>query len=422
MTEDVRAKPATGTRRPRDRKAQIVRAAGDLFYRRGYHNVGTGHIAEAVGITAGALYRHFSSKQDMLAHALVDAFDQALDVVQQQAPEDLAAMVDGLAATAGERRHLGVLWNREARHLDPERRAMMRSRFFGFLTQFQEHLAAARPELAPADAELLSWCALAVLTSPSYHRTEINPEAMVQLLQRMTLAVCTTPFESATSQRLTAEPEPGLAPRSRRESILAAATHLLYARGYQLVSMDDVGAAVGMTNAGVYKYFDSKAELLSAVIARASEPLQLGLTRALAAATTPSEGLANAVDAYVDFALVHHDLVGILVSEVNNLPDLHRHSVRRAQHDYVEEWVRLLNDARPDLSEIEARFVVHAVLSVVNDVTRTADLMRRPALGAELRAISRRILDVDLTAGPVPAPLPRQRGVPAPTSGTARRE
>lgn len=419
MTEPVRATPAARGSRPRDRKAQIVRAAADLFYRRGYHNVGTEQIAQAVGITAGALYRHFSSKQDLLAHTLIDAFDQALVVVRREAPEDLTALLAGLAATAGERRHLGVLWNREARHLDEQRRRHLRAEFFGFLSAFQAHLRSARPELAPADVELLSWSALAVLTSPSYHRAEMAPDAMIGLLERMALAACTTPLSSGTAPVASpARREPGLTPRSRRESILAAATHLFYTRGYQAVSMDDIGAAVGITSTGIYTYFDSKVELLSATIARASEPLQLGLTMALGSASTPAEGLDRALDAYIDFALVHHDLVGILVSEVTNLPDPQRHSVRRAQHDYVEEWIQLLTQARPELSEAEARFVVHATLSIVNDVTRTRALMQRPSIGEDLRAITRRVLAVDTDLS-LRGPLPRQRDELVRTSGTA---
>jgi AcrR family transcriptional regulator len=396
---DTRAKPAVPTRRsrPRDRKDQIVRAAADLFYRRGYHNVGTEQIAQSVGVTAGALYRHFTSKQDLLAHALTDAFDRGLLVVRREAPEDLDALVAGLATTAGERRHLGVLWNRESRHLDDAVRDRLRADFFAFLAEFQTRLRAARPELEPGAAELLAWASLAVLTSPSYHGAVVAPDALIDLLRRMTLAVCTTPLVAPTGQpedstRATA----GLTPRSRREAILAAATRLFYARGYQATSMDEVGRAVGMTSTGVYKYFDSKAQLLAATIARASEPLHLGLTMALASATSAADGLERALDAYIDFALVHHDLVGILVSEVTNLPDDQRDEARRAQHDYVGEWIQLLAQARPELSEVEARFVVHAVLSVVNDVTRTRSLMQRPGIGDDLRSITRRVLAVDV--------------------------
>jgi AcrR family transcriptional regulator len=395
MTERVRRAKIASTPRPRDRKEQIITAAGELFYRRGFHNVGTEDIAQSVGITAGALYRHFKGKQDLLAHTLTDVFDAATTLVVDASATSLDEMIHGLAVTAGGRRDLGILWNREARHLDPERRSAMRERFFAFLEQFAIQLHKTRPELSEEDADLLSWCALGVLTSPSYHRTEISAERMVTLLEAMTMAVVTTPLDRERGPAREA-PAPGLQPSSRREAILAQATRLFYEHGFQAVTMDDVGSAVGMTSAGVYKYFPSKAELLSAVISRASEPLQLGLTQALAGATTDAEGLMNALDAYVEFAAVHHDLVGILVSEVTNLPDAHRHSVRRAQHDYVAEWVRLLRGTRPELSDRTARFLVHALLTVVNDVTRTSHLLQRSTIRTDLELIGRRLLATEV--------------------------
>ncbi len=51
------------TLRPRNRKAQIITVAREQFGRSGYHNVSMEGIASAVGITAGALYRHFPNKQ-----------------------------------------------------------------------------------------------------------------------------------------------------------------------------------------------------------------------------------------------------------------------------------------------------------------------------------------------------------------------
>jgi len=386
----------TRTPRPRDRKEQIIKAAGDLFYRRGYQNVSTGAIAESVGITAGALYRHFSGKQDLLAEALIDVFERGTTVVQDDDKSDLEGMVAGLAATAAARRDLGILWNREARHLDDERRDRLQERFFAFFERFSSRLHVLRPELSKDDANLLSWCALGVFTSPSYHSTPMDLPQVVELLTQTGMAVCTAPLAGTGGDTPATKAPTGLSPQSRHESILAAATRQFYERGYQAVTMDEIGAEVGITSTAVYKYFDSKAELLSAVIARASEPLSLGLTLALAAANTPAEGLLNALDAYVDFALVHHDLVGILVSEVTNLPQPQRHGVRRAQHDYVAEWVRLLTGTRPELSPAQARYLVHSVLTLVNDTTRTAPMLERASLAADLRLIGRRVIAVEL--------------------------
>src|SRR3954471_20958446 len=52
---------------PRDR---ILSAAGDLFYRHGIRAVGVDAIAEAAGTNKMTLYRHFSSKDELVAEYL----------------------------------------------------------------------------------------------------------------------------------------------------------------------------------------------------------------------------------------------------------------------------------------------------------------------------------------------------------------
>lgn len=395
MTQAGAAAPVRA-RRPRDRRQQIIRAAGDLFHRRGYANVGTGDIAGAVGITAGALYRHFRSKQEILACAIVDVLDQALLMVEDD-EQEFDQLVVSLTRAASERRDLGVLWHRESRHLDAEEQARLHRHLVKFLTRLAGEIEIARPELPRADAELLAWFVLSVLTSPSYHSAELAPGADVELLSRCALSVASLPFDHSDDAPPVAHSRAnGIAPMSRHEALIAVATRLFFERGYQSVTMDDIGAAVGMTGAGVYKHFESKPELLNATIARAAQPLQLGLSQALSRAGGAPEALQLALDAYVEFAIVHHHLVGILVSEVTNLPEQQRRSVRRAQADYVAEWVRLLRESRPELEQAQARYLVHAVLTVVNDATRTEQLMARADLDAVLRLACRSLLFVEL--------------------------
>src|SRR6476661_4180034 len=52
---------------PRER---ILAAAGDLFYRNGIRAVGVDAIAEAAGTNKMTLYRHFSSKDELVAEYL----------------------------------------------------------------------------------------------------------------------------------------------------------------------------------------------------------------------------------------------------------------------------------------------------------------------------------------------------------------
>src|SRR5262249_54699087 len=51
-------------------RARILAAAGDLFYRQGIRAVGVDAIAEAAGTNKMTLYRHFTSKDELVAEYL----------------------------------------------------------------------------------------------------------------------------------------------------------------------------------------------------------------------------------------------------------------------------------------------------------------------------------------------------------------
>jgi DNA phosphorothioation-dependent restriction protein DptG len=58
-------------------------------------------------------------------------------------------------------------------------------------------------------------------------------------------------------------------------------------------------------------------------------------------------------------------LAQVYYHEINNLPEDDRRRLRRKQRLYLEEWVHLVNEQRADLSDTDARAVVHAVIGAI---------------------------------------------------------
>ncbi|SEO61542.1 SACE_7040 family transcriptional regulator [Trujillonella endophytica] len=60
------------------RREQILRAAAQLFAERGSRSVGVDDVGAAVGVTGPAIYRHFASKDAMLAEMLLRISERLL--------------------------------------------------------------------------------------------------------------------------------------------------------------------------------------------------------------------------------------------------------------------------------------------------------------------------------------------------------
>ncbi len=84
------------------RQHQIFDAVRDLIINRGMEGVTINSIADAVGLTEGAIYRHFSSKQQILSLLIDDTERSLLDTVEkaqvvgESALENLKHILDSL--------------------------------------------------------------------------------------------------------------------------------------------------------------------------------------------------------------------------------------------------------------------------------------------------------------------------------------
>ena len=69
------------------RREQILQAAAQLFAERGSRAVGVDDVGAAVGVTGPAIYRHFASKDAMLAEMLLRISERLLEGGSERAAE-----------------------------------------------------------------------------------------------------------------------------------------------------------------------------------------------------------------------------------------------------------------------------------------------------------------------------------------------
>ncbi len=391
-------------RRPKDRKKQILEQAAQLFIERGFHSVKLEEIAEAAGVTARALYRHYDNKQALLAAVILNAQDEYQsarnasggDVHPTSGP--LHAELPDLIAAAVETRELTVLWQREARYLDKTDRAQVRERINAIVAGIQAGVALEIPELSPRHSELRAWAVSSTLTSLGRHSLGLPGNELEQLVYRACMAAARTPV-TATLDPLIAPPDEGGATFSRYETLLAAGARLFRARGYPAVSTSEIGKGVGIAGPGLYRSFASKQAILDALIRRFDEWSSLECIRAIRVNQQAKQRLRGLVDGRVRISLDEPDLVAVSVTELSSASTEVRDAFARGQGDRDAVWIELIRTLVPETSVAEARLLVAAAVSFIEDVARTWHLTRRAGVADEMTAIALSILTSRATAG-----------------------
>lgn len=162
---------------------------------------------------------------------------------------------------------------------------------------------------------------------------------------------------------------------ARRQQILDVAAHMFVERGFRGTSIDDLGAAIGVTGPALYRHFPAKEALLAELLIGVSEDLVNGAK----VRTSPSASdspLSSLVDYHVDFALDHPELITVQNRDLDCLSEIDQSLVRELQRAYVELWVGAVIDANPGTDRASARAGVHAAFGLMNSTPHSARLGR----------------------------------------------
>ncbi|MER6664591.1 TetR/AcrR family transcriptional regulator [Amycolatopsis japonica] len=359
---------STAAVRPRNRKQQIVDAAGRIFSEHGYHAASMEEIAADVGITAAALYRHFPNKYALFAacaNVMADRLVATLDEVAPGAPlaDVLAAVTQGTVV----HRASSGLYRWESRYLEREDRQSLALKFGQVVDRVAE---AVRREYPLPDEGLRAVAALGVIGSITMHRTSIAQRRVEEVLVESALrVVATDPAAGAVGAHaveLPSNPEP----RTRRSEIIAAAIPLFERDGFANVTNGMIAEAVGLVPSALYRYFPGKADILAAACLQAAGILAQAVERNLRDVEAPSDALLALARTYVAYSFEHTALTSVANAELAGLPTALQRPLVSAQREHIAVWEQHLRSARPELDQRQARVLVHAGFGVVVEAGR----------------------------------------------------
>jgi len=231
----------------------------------------------------------------------------------------------------------------------------------------------------------------------------------------------------------------------RRAALLSAAARLFAERGFDGVTLGDIGEAAGVSGPAVYRHVPGKQALLGAILVDVSERLLEGgrrVAKSAAANTTaehppdtpppdtltprvtespgdpahmasapdrPADRSADAppeaaradttlralVDFHVAFALAEADVIRVQDRDLDRLSPDDRRTVRRLQNAYVAVWTEALATAHPDAeTPAERRVRALACFGLINSTPHSV----RGVPAARVRPTLTRMARAALTA------------------------
>ncbi|MGF0247029.1 TetR/AcrR family transcriptional regulator [Rhodococcus erythropolis] len=349
--------------RPKNRKHQIVCAARGRIVAAGYRNVSMTQVAGDVGITAGALYRHFPSKSMLLVAVIESSFDSVDPMFEGS--DSLTTALTKVCSYVAHRRDVGVLWWRELHHAPAELHGELRTRLRRMASGLAEALLKERSDLLASEAEQLAWGIHAVLVSASWHSTSIGATELAALLHSASQALAAAEIPSARSLRR----ESRFELTSKREKVLAQAIGIFGSDGFDIAMS---GAASKVTGANLYSYFPTKDDLARAVTERVMHTLWTLLHSVLDNAHSPAQAVCTLVDGYVCLALDRKILTTLLLDGPLSMSARDQ----QQQTELFAEWSALLTAANPEMTVRCAQRALQTTLGFVH----TAVLVDRVGL------------------------------------------
>jgi AcrR family transcriptional regulator len=132
--------------------------------------------------------------------------------------------------------------------------------------------------------------------------------------------------------------------------------------------MADIGAAAGITGPAIYRHFDGKSAVLVAMFDHVIDDLSREASEIVTSGGDALTTLRALIQTQVRFVLRDRTLAQVYHNEVANLPVEDRHRLRRKQRLYIEEWVHVLAQLRPDAGDATVRALVHASVGAIQSV------------------------------------------------------
>ena len=174
----------------------------------------------------------------------------------------------------------------------------------------------------------------------------------------------------------------------RRSALLHAAAALFAERGFERVSLEDLGAAVGISGPAVYRHFANKQAVLAALLVDVSRELVSGADSVIQSSVDAASTLRSLIAFHVDFALSNPDVIVVQDRDLDSLGPSDHALVRSLQRGYIEAWVGVLAAIHATTPTSELRIRARATFGLINSTPHSARSAPRASVRTLLESMA----------------------------------
>jgi AcrR family transcriptional regulator len=175
---------------PASRREQILEVAADLFAQHGFHGVSISDLGAACGFSGPALYKHFRSKQAILAEMLVSISEELLAEGRRRVDEAaddkaaLASLVEWHVTFALAHKPLIVVQDRDWAALPVEAREKVRATQLAYVEVWVGVLRSLHQRLSADHARARVHAGFGLINSTP-HSAVVSDAEMHEILREM---------------------------------------------------------------------------------------------------------------------------------------------------------------------------------------------------------------------------------------------
>ena len=122
----------------------------------------------------------------------------------------------------------------------------------------------------------------------------------------------------------------------KKQELLRKIAELFYENGYEKTSIRDISRALGMTNAGLYYYFENKQEMLFEIMDGAIEDALVSIRREIGKIESAEDKIAWIIQAHIKFYCENKAQTKVLVYEKASLEAKYSEIIKGKESEYIE--------------------------------------------------------------------------------------